>query len=144
MKTVSNIIHHWDFDKCTERMNRPDAAHTNPVVAKTNAIVLCLHCFGDNSDQFKFCQHCGKQPSQTLKGVSAVRLFGSQGSAQLNPKMKLNIADKFNSFLAYKATSQNSKAIVSIMKSLRIRKVFVLIWLVKICQLPNSHACAMC
>ena len=31
--------------------------------------------------------------------------------------MKLNIADKFNSFLAYKATSQNSKAIVSIMKS---------------------------
>ena len=98
-------------------MNRPDAAHTNPVVAKTNAIVLCLHCFGDNSDQFKFCQHCGKQPSQTLKGVSAVRLFGSQGSAQLNPKMKLNIADKFNSFLAYKATSQNSKAIVSIMKS---------------------------
>ena len=33
-------------------MNRPDAAHTNPVVAKTNAIVLCLHCFGDNSDQF--------------------------------------------------------------------------------------------
>ena len=40
-----------------------------------------------------------------------------KGSAQLNPRMKLNIADKFNSFLAYKATSQNSKAIASIMKS---------------------------
>ena len=59
LKTISNILHHWDYKAFTDRMAQPTAASTNPVVEKSIAPVLCLHCFGDNSERFKFCQHCG-------------------------------------------------------------------------------------
>ena len=59
LKTISNILHHWDYNAFTDRMAQPMAALTNPVVEKSSATVLCLHCFGNNSERFKFCQHCG-------------------------------------------------------------------------------------
>ena len=44
LKTISNILHHWDYKAFTDRMAQPTAASTNPVVEKTIATVLCLHC----------------------------------------------------------------------------------------------------
>ena len=117
LKSVLSVIQHWDYSKYTETTNGANAANTNPVVEISRATVLCLHCFGDNSDKFKFCQHCGKQPMQASSGLAAERIFGTEGSFQISIKTKRNIQDKHNEFLAYKALSQNSKAITSVMKS---------------------------
>jgi len=117
LKTVSNIIHHWDYDDCKERMARPTATCTNPVVEKSSAVVLCLHCFGDNSERFTFCQHCGVANAVQPKGSAPARIFGSEGSFQFSPRIREAIEGKFSSFLTYKAASQNSKAISSVMKS---------------------------
>ena len=117
LKTVSNIIHHWDYDKCKERMTRPSATSTNPVVEKSHAVVLCLHCFGDNSERFTFCQHCGVANAIQPKGSTPDRIFGSEGTFQFSPRIREAIESKFAHFLAYKAASHNSKAICSVMKS---------------------------
>ena len=85
LKTVSNIIHHWDYDDCKERMARPTATCTNPVVEKSSAVVLCLHCFGDNSECFTFCQHCGVANAVQPRGSAPARIFGSEGSFQFSP-----------------------------------------------------------
>ena len=54
---------------------------------------------------------------QASSGLAAERIFGTEGSFQISIKTKRNIQDKHNEFLAYKALSQNSKAITSVMKS---------------------------
>ena len=117
LKSVLSVIQHWDYSKYTETTNGANAATTNPVVEISRATVLCLHCFGNNSDKFKFCQHCGKQPKQAGSGLTAERVIGTEGSFQISIKTKRNIQDKHNEFLTYKALSQNSKAITSVMKS---------------------------
>ena len=117
LKSVLSVIQHWDYSKYTESTNRANTATTNPVVELSRATVLCLHCFGDNSDNFKFCQHCGVQPTQARSGLAAERIFGTEGSFQISLQTKQNIQDKHKEFLAYKALSQNSRAITSVMKS---------------------------
>ena len=117
LKTVSNILHHWDFDKCQERMSRSTAECSNPVVERSSAIVLCLHCFGDNSDRFVFCQHCGVANCVQPKGPTPARIFGSEGTFQFSPRIREKIENKFTQFSTYKAATHNSRAIVSVMKS---------------------------
>ena len=117
LKTVSNILHHWDFDKCQERMSRSTAECSNPVVERSSAIVLCLHCFGDNSDRFVFCQHCGVANCVQPKGPTPARIFGSEGTFQFSPRIWERIEDKCTQFSMYKAATHNSRAIVSVMKS---------------------------
>ena len=50
LKSVVSITQHWDYNKYTETANRANAATTNPVVEIARTTVLCLHCFGDNSE----------------------------------------------------------------------------------------------
>ena len=115
--TISNILHHWDLDQCQERMSRPTDQCSNPVVEKSNAVVLCLHCFGDNSERFAFCQHCGVANNGQPKAPTPAQIFGSEGTFQFSPRIWERIEDKFARFTTYKAATHNSRAIVPVMKS---------------------------
>ena len=117
LKTISNILHHWDYKAFTDRMAQPTAASTNPVVEKSIATVLCLHCFGDNSERFKFCQHCGVAVDSAPLNTADIRIFGSEGLFHFPQQVREDIGQKLLQFVAYKASSQNSKAIVSTMRA---------------------------
>ena len=78
-KTLSNILHQWDYNTFVDRMARPIAALTNPVVEKSSATVLCLHCFCDNSVRFKFCQHSGVTIDSAPLSTTDTCIFGLEG-----------------------------------------------------------------
>jgi len=117
LKTISNILHHWDYNTFVDRMARPTAALTNPVVEKSSATVLCLHCFGDNSERFKFCQHCGVTVDSAPLNPADIRIFDLEGLFNFPQQVREDIDNKFLQFVAYKASSQNSKAIASTMRA---------------------------
>ena len=115
-RSVASIFRHWDLNELNSGEKNTVGASAHPIIKKSKATVLCLHCFGANCESFKFCQQCGILANSKEESDLGHRIFNSEGLFAISKYSRGCIENRYKLFLSYRASSHNSKAIVSTMR----------------------------